>query len=70
MNESNHRIEIDTVVHDVRNALSPVFSYAQLLEAILSENGTEEQKNLCTKIVEGLRQADRDMANRMSSGHA
>lgn len=48
----------DTVAHDLRNALSVIYSSAQLLELLLKKSGTEEEQKIASQLVESAAHMD------------
>lgn len=63
-------IERRTLVHDLRNALSPILMYAQLLEASLSKLKLQNEVEIAHMISDAVEEIDIMISARLDSSEA
>jgi len=59
--------ELRRFAHDLRNALSALYSYAQLLEMSLQKPGLEEELKIAEAIGESVRKMDALISERVDA---
>lgn len=59
--------EMQQLAHDLRNALSSIYGYAQLLELSLSKQGLEQEHKTATALLEAARKMQAMITERAGS---
>jgi signal transduction histidine kinase len=57
--------DLRQLAHDLRNAMSAIYSYAQFLEQSLEGSGLEKEAKIASDIVNGIRKMESIISERL-----